>query len=161
MAQKPAQEVPLEDIFNAYVAYGKSAKQKSQLKEMDGRTLVKLAKQAKLVNKKCRTNDIDLLFAKHKTKGKRSITFAQFQEILKGIAARTGKTPEKVQQSVIYAGLPKSPNATKADKVKFHDDKALYTGVHGKGGPDTGNSNQTLDGLLDRSAADVRGIKKK
>lgn len=26
-------------------------------------------------------------------------------------------------------------NATKADQVRFHDDKSLYTGVYAQGGP--------------------------
>ena len=153
----------MQDIFTAFTRYGKSQKQMASLSsaEMDGRTLVKMAKQAKLINKKLRANDVDLLFAKHKTKGKKTINFGQFREVLKGIAARTKSTAEKVEQQVIYAGMPKSPSATKADKVKFHDDKSQYTGVHAKGGPDTKSSGQVnMSGLLDRSAADVRGVKK-
>jgi len=50
---------------------------------------------------------------------------------------------------------------TKADKVKWHDDKELYTGVYAKGGPTNVDTDKYvhLDGLLDRSDADVRGRK--
>ena len=54
----------LKEVFDQFAVYGKSAKQKAASKgEMDGRTLVKLAKQAKLTNKKvtqtvCSLSDI-------------------------------------------------------------------------------------------------------
>jgi len=53
---------------------------------------------------------------------------------------------------------------TKTDKVKFHDDKNLYTGVYAQGGPstvDAGKGNiSDISQLCDRSDADVRGIKR-
>ena len=48
---------------------------------------------------------------------------------------------------------------TQADAVRFHDDTDQYTGVHAHGGPSTVDANRGLDGLLDRSDADVRGVK--
>ena len=48
---------------------------------------------------------------------------------------------------------------TQADAVRFHDDKDQYTGVYAHGGPSTVDANRQLDGLLDRSDADVRGVK--
>lgn len=45
--------------------------------------------------------------------------------------------------------------------MKFHDDKNLYTGVHANGGPSTIDKNHGgLNTICDRSAADVRGVKK-
>jgi p25-alpha len=49
--------------------------------------------------------------------------------------------------------------ATIPDAVAFHDDKNLYTGVHGKGGPTINDNTISLSNLADRSGADVRGIK--
>jgi len=48
---------------------------------------------------------------------------------------------------------------TQAEAVRFHDDTDQYTGVHAHGGPSTVDANRGLDGLLDRSDADVRGVK--
>ena len=52
---------------------------------------------------------------------------------------------------------------TKADAVKFHDDKNLYTGVYAQGGPstvDAGNGKiSDISQLCDRTGADVRGVK--
>ncbi len=63
---------------------------------------------------------------------------------------------------VLKAGGP-AFTGTKADKVKFHDDKSLYTGVHAKGGPSTvdkGAGISDISQLCDRTSADVRGVKK-
>lgn len=43
--------------------------------------------------------------------------------------------------------------------MRFHDDKDSYTGVYAQGGPTNVDANRGLDGLLDRSDADVRGVK--
>lgn len=50
---------------------------------------------------------------------------------------------------------------TKTEKVALHDDKSLYTGVYAKGGPTNFEKDKYhgLDGLLDRTEADVRGRK--
>jgi len=45
-------------------------------------------------------------------------------------------THEEVQEKVLAHGGP-SFKGTKAEAVKYHDDKDLYTGVHGHGGPTT------------------------
>ncbi len=54
-----------------------------------------------------------------------------------------------------------SLNGTVAVANRFHDDPNTYTGVHKAGGPTTiDHDKQGLDQLLDRSSADVRGVKK-
>jgi len=51
---------------------------------------------------------------------------------------------------------------TKAEAVKYHDDKSLYTGVYANGGPTNVDKDNISDisQTCDRSDADVRGIKK-
>jgi hypothetical protein len=46
--------------------------------EMEGKTFAKLAKDCALLDKKLTATDMDLIFAKIKTKAARKITFAQF-----------------------------------------------------------------------------------
>ena len=75
-----------------------------------------------------KSTDVDLIFAKCKTKGKRTITYEQFETVITEFAMKRGETAEVIQQTIIDSGAPKS-NATIADKVKFHDDKSLYTGT--------------------------------
>ena len=44
--------------------------------------------------------------------------------------------------------------------MKLHDDKSLYTGVYGRGGPSfVDKKHMGLDQVCDRSKADVRGVK--
>lgn len=53
---------------------------------------------------------------------------------------------------------------TKAENVRFHDDKSLYTGVHKHGGPTTVDDGRVqfddLSKFCDRSEYDIRGVKK-
>lgn len=52
-------------------------------------------------------------------------------------------------------------SGTIPDAVKYHDDKSLYSGVYANGGPtNIDREKQGLQGHLDRSEADVRGVKK-
>ena len=49
---------------------------------------------------------------------------------------------------------------TQAQENRFYDDKTTYTGVHKSGGPTIVDKEKiTLNQLLDRSSADVRGLK--
>lgn len=45
-------------------------------KTMEGKVFAKMAKDCKLLDKKCTATDIDLIFAKVKDKSERRITFA-------------------------------------------------------------------------------------
>lgn len=57
-----------------------------------------------------------------KTKGARRITFSQFVEALALIGAKTGGSLADVASAVLAADGP-SVTGTKAEYVKFHDDK--------------------------------------
>lgn len=72
-------------------------------------------------------------------------------------------TFEALQQKILSTGGPVF-TGTKTDKVKFHDDKSLYTGVYAQGGPTTVDAGKgsisDISQLCDRTQADVRGVKK-
>lgn len=129
--------------------------------EMDGKEFAKMTKDVGFIDSKFTTTDVDIIFAKVKDKTARKITFEQFKNALKEIAAKKGVTPDAIQGKVCEAGGP-TFKGTKADFVKFHDDKTTYTGVYAKGGPDTGSGGKIgdLSQLADRTAADNRGVKK-
>lgn len=57
-----------------------------------------------------------------KTKGARRITFAQFVDALGLVAAKKGMSLAAVVSAVLAADGP-SVTGTRADYVKFHDDK--------------------------------------
>ena len=133
-------------------------------KEMDGKTFMKFNKDCKLlVKNKVTSTDIDIIFAKVKTKGKRKIDVAQFKTACELVAAKKKITLPELLNKAASAGGPKF-KGTKADYVKFHDDKGTYTGVYAKGGPtnvDTkGGKISDISQLCDRTKANVRGVKK-
>ena len=143
----------LQEVFEAFASYGTTP-----CKEMDNSHFAKMCKECGFLDKSFTMTDVDLLFNKVKAKGERKLTFAQFQfGIIPGIALKK-KVPEAVIAEKVMSSAPKT-NATKADAVKFHDDKSLYTGVHGKGGPTTVDRNPAdLSAVTDRRVGnDVRG----
>lgn len=143
----------LQDVFTAFAAG----------KEMDGKTFAKLSKDCGLLDKKLTTTDVDIIFAQIKEKTARKITFAEFQKGIPKLAAKKGVTDDVLIAAITAKGGPQF-TGTKADAVKFHDDKSLYTGVYAKGGPtnvDAGRGGiSDISQLCDRTGADVRGVKK-
>ena len=76
------------------------------------------------------------------------------------MAQKKGISQAQIDQLVAASHGP-ILNGTKADAVKYHDDKSLYTGVYAHGGPSTVDTDKVTDisQLCDRSEADVRGQK--
>ncbi len=105
-------------------------------KTMEGKVFTKMAKDAGLMAKTFTATDVDIIFAKAKSKAERRLTFAQFQTAVGYIAEKKGQDVESIKYAIIQSGGPKFTGTT-AEANKFHDDKSLYTGVHGHGGPTT------------------------
>ena len=106
------------------------------------------------------STDIDLIFAKVKAKTERRITFDQFGTALEHIATKKGVDKAAIEEKVASSKGPILAG-TQADAVRFHDDKSSYTGVYAQGGPTNVDKQNVSDisQILDRSAADVRGVK--
>jgi len=144
----------IEDVFNSFSA-GKA--------EMSNKEWLKTNKDCGLLDKKYTTTDVDINFSKIKTKTSKNISFQQFVDGLKLAAEKKGLDFEKLKEMVCSSSGPIF-KGTKADFVKFHDDKTLYTGVYANGGPtnvDTKNGKiSDISQLCDRTSANVRGVKK-
>ena len=103
-----------------------------------------------------------------KPKGGRRIDYHHFQQALLYLCEKRfpqtykeqGKDHAmiKIKELICKKNGPDA-NATKADFVKFHDDKSTYTGVYKNGGPTNIDNVITLSNLMDRSPADSRGRK--
>ena len=130
---------------------------------MEGKTLAKLAKDCELIEKKFTTVDIDIIFAKVKGKGARKITPEQFVIALEEFALKKGVSFDELSSHICSVGGPIFLG-TKAEKVKWHDDRSTYTGVYAQGGPSNVDIGKTVISdirqLCDRSEADIRGVKK-
>ena len=96
---------------------------------MEGKTLVKVAKDCSLLDKLVTTTDIDLIFAKVKTKGAKKITYQQFCSALDLISIKKGIPLQTLEAKILSVGGPVF-TGTKTEKVKWHDDKSSYTGVY-------------------------------
>ena len=147
---------PLNEIFKSFCG-GKP--------DMESKQFSKLIKECKLIDKKFGINDIDIVFAKVKSGKVKVITFAEFNKALEEIAKKKGTTKEVIENQIKAHGGA-TYTGTKADYVKFHDDKTTYTGVYAKGGPsvvDAGRGGMISDisQTCNRQAADVRGVLKK
>ena len=125
---------------------------------MEGKSLAKLAKDCKLLDKKLTATDIDLIFAKVKDKSERRINFNQFNAALGLFAEKKGCSAGDVCAKVEASQGPVL-HGTKAEANKFHDDKSLYTGVYAQGGPTNVDKDKISDisQTVNRQPADVRG----
>lgn len=151
----------LERIFKSYTK-GKEM--------MYGREFVKIFKDAKLCPKPVPQTDADLVFVKLGKTQKR-INLAQFVEAIRLIAERA-----KVEESLLLEKISSLEGpilvGTKAEDVRFHDDKSTYTGTHKFGGPSTmdvaavsrsggaitGGDKHTMASLTNRGNCDIRGV---
>src|SRR5690349_12216523 len=120
----------MADIHNIFKSFA------ANTNEMDGRQFAKLAKDCAILDKKLTPTDIDLIFAKVKAKTARKITYEQFEHALEHCATKKGISKSDLVAKIESVGGPKF-QGTKAEAVRFHDDKSLYTGVHANGGPST------------------------
>jgi hypothetical protein len=146
----------LQAVFEAFASFGTGAQ-----KDMDNSHFSKMLKETKIIDTKSFTStDADLMFNKHKTE--RKLTFANFRDkVLPEIAAKKKVTVEDLA-ATLASSAPQS-SGTKADAVKFHDDKSQYTGVYKAGGPTNVDRNAgSLAGVVDRrvETVDNRGTTK-
>jgi len=103
--------------------------------EMDGTEFSKFCVDCGLLDRGFRKEDIATTFAKVCPRGRRKINldegadgFSQFDKLLSLLAEKKKVAPSEIFRLV--AGGEKSIHCTKADAVRFHDDKSLYTGAH-------------------------------
>uniref|UniRef100_A0A0A9W6G5 Tubulin polymerization-promoting protein family member 2 n=1 Tax=Lygus hesperus TaxID=30085 RepID=A0A0A9W6G5_LYGHE len=134
-----------ERSFEAFASFGGSPS-----KDMDNSHFSKMLKECKIIGKSFTSTDADLLFNKIKAKGARKLTYDEFKtKGITEIATKMKKQPADIE-AMITSSSPEA-HGTKADNVKFHDDKTLYTGVYKAGGPTNVDRNAgSLSGVVDR-----------
>merc|ERR1719160_2429716 len=74
--------------------------------------------------------DIDLTFTSVCPRGVRRIGFAEFKDCVRKIAVKKGQACYQVQAIIGASKGHQLHGTTKADAVRFHDDKSTYTGAH-------------------------------
>lgn len=102
--------------------------------KMDGRSFVKLCEDCHLIDSKLLTKGVcDIIFVKASTsEGKKWLDVDAFIQALELVAKQKGMGTHEVLQTVAAqrSAKPTYNNTTKADNVRFHDDKSTYTGTH-------------------------------
>lgn len=111
----------MHDVFVIFCGSGQQT--------MDNRSFVKLCKDCQLIDKGFSSNDADIAFAKACEKGQRRIGENQFEDAIFDISEKTGVDYGDLIMKIIQNGRPVL-TATRADNVRFHDDKSTYTGSH-------------------------------
>ncbi|CCW66588.1 unnamed protein product [Phytomonas sp. Hart1] len=140
----------LQSAFAAFASFGGGSST-----EMDNSHFSKMLKESKIIGKAFTATDADLLFNKIKPRGERRVRFEEFTaRALPELAARLKKSEEAV--AAMIAGASPQANATRADAVKFHDDRSTYTGVYRAGGPtNVDRDSGSLAGVVDRRVETV------
>ncbi|KFO86330.1 Tubulin polymerization-promoting protein family member 2, partial [Buceros rhinoceros silvestris] len=126
----------LENTFRKFAIYGDTS---ASGDTMTGKNFSKMCKECRVMDGKSVTStDVDIVFNKVKSKGARTITFAEFQEAMKELCTKRfkGKSPEEALQAVyglLEGKEPSSAGTTKATKVGAVErltDTSKYTGSH-------------------------------
>ncbi|ESO04555.1 hypothetical protein HELRODRAFT_135395, partial [Helobdella robusta] len=127
-----------EDLFKSFCAFGADKhSSQSAAAMLDGAKFAKMAKDLKLLDKQFTTTDVDIIFTKVKPKTERKITYAQFEEALKLMAAK--KYPgaedglEKLKGAMLQGKGPAVHGVTKTVKNATVDrltDASKFTGIH-------------------------------
>ena len=138
-------EDELRQRFEEYCAFGTS-----HSNGLTSKNLIKMARDSGLFDKQVTTTTLDLIFTREAKGGKR-LTWQQFQQVVMAIARL-----KNVDVATLKIERPKV--TLTPEPVRFHDDKATYTGTHRSGGPRTEPA-ISLSDLADRSDADIRGVK--
>jgi len=147
-------EKDLKRTFGEFASYGT----RTAATDMDGSKFFKLLKDSRLLSRNFTSTEADIIFSKVKAKGSRRINFGQFVTALAAAAEARNIPLAEAVKKVISSGGP-ATTGTRANYVKFHDDKSTYTGVYARGGPSAIEASKGLAAYADRSAADVRGVK--
>jgi hypothetical protein len=132
----------IEAVFNAFAGPGG---------EIDGREWKKFCDDVHLYNRGFAKTDVDLVFSSVARKEKK-VRFAQFQDMVRGVAKKRGEATHIVQDKIASSSGPVK-HATKTDAVRFHDDKSTYTGAHAEGDHPGDDRHEKM--AADRAAADA------
>lgn len=97
--------------------------------DMDCRSFTKLCKDLHFIDKHLTAVDTDLIFSKVAPKGKRRIDLQHFEAALQLIAERKRLPLQDIRERVIESTRP-TFHGTRAEAVRFHDDRSSYTGTH-------------------------------
>ncbi|GMI41112.1 hypothetical protein TrCOL_g12442 [Triparma columacea] len=145
------------ETFTTFCSFGAGQRGESL---MDSAHLMKLCKDANILDTHLTRTNVDLIFTKVKGKGTTKLTYDQFNQALHMFADKKRVNPTALMLQIAGVRGP-TVSGTVADANRFHDDKSTYTGVYAKGGPTKIDhlNDIRLENLMDRTETDIRGVK--
>mmetsp|Transcript_45941 Transcript_45941/g.109395 ORF Transcript_45941/g.109395 Transcript_45941/m.109395 type:complete len:327 (+) Transcript_45941:97-1077(+) len=110
--------------------------------DMSMHSFAKLCKDLRLTGRRMAPGDVDLVFAKVAREqggagALRRMNLRMFEEALRVLADKLDMDVCDICETIEEHGGP-TLHSTKAEAVRFHDDKTTYTGTHMHGGPEAG-----------------------
>ncbi|XP_063769504.1 tubulin polymerization-promoting protein family member 2 [Pseudophryne corroboree] len=125
----------LEKSFRQYASYGTS---KASGNDMTGKNFSKLCKECSILEGGCTSTDVDIAFAKVKSKASHVINYEQFQKALELLSVKRfpGKPADEALADIrklVEGKEPASAGTTKAVSAGVVDrltDTSKYTGSH-------------------------------
>jgi hypothetical protein len=96
---------------------------------LDGKEFVKMMKDCGILDQSFGPTQCDLVFAKVVPHGQRRIGFEEFQDAIRRIGHTKSVPLPELKVKISNSNGPLL-TGTKADDVRFHDDKSTYTGMH-------------------------------
>mmetsp|Transcript_5622 Transcript_5622/g.14251 ORF Transcript_5622/g.14251 Transcript_5622/m.14251 type:complete len:792 (+) Transcript_5622:219-2594(+) len=121
--EQPGNIQGLITVFNAFCFFGGGS-----AGAMDNSKFAKCCTDSGLISKKFTSTDADIIFSKAKAKGERKLSYDGFLWCLDLIAESKGMSYDECAGIVVNCGGP-ACSGTKAQAVRFFDDKSQYTGA--------------------------------
>ncbi len=141
------------EAFSRFAAFGASRAADgpaSAPPALDASRFAKLVRECGLAGVGFTREHADVVFEKCRPHEGRRLAFDDFVAALAMVAEKRGLPLEAVARAVAARGAP-ATRATRADAVPLHDDPALYTGVHARGGPSHASTQVDLAAHVSRA----------
>ena len=121
-----------EDLQHQFLAFANFGVHTEPVVDMDGAHFAKYCTDCRLLGKSSDSfgpqgltlTDVDLVFARVKSKGARRITFDQFLKALGGLAEKQGASIAEIVAHCLRFTDPSNNARAVAQDVRLHDDKA-------------------------------------
>ncbi|KAI3652328.1 hypothetical protein MP228_003631 [Amoeboaphelidium protococcarum] len=140
----------VRQTFEQFANFGSSSAEKHET--IDNAKFAKLCRDCGIIDKKCTSVDVDIIFKKVVRKGERRIDFAEFQKALKQLSEKKFRADDGGQQKVLALVAKSAPSTsgtlTEADGVfEKLTDTSLYTGTHKEKFDKDGNAKPLGNGI--------------
>lgn len=145
-------EAKMRKVFHIFASFGASKKDENariKTQVIDSFRYSKLCREAEIVTSGFQLRAIDIIFSKCSPIESKKMTFDHFLISICHLEVLTRHPMLEICKKIANCKGPET-RSTKADYIKLHDDKSLFTGVYGRGGPSLGPVNLDMKLFVNR-----------